>query len=131
MSNEHAPTGGEGTATDAPPSAVNGRSIDIDGLFEVLADRHRRRVLEYLGGTDDGVAAFSELVEHVAESDGDSTDDHGRVEVDLHHNHLPKLDDENLVEYDSRSKTVRYRAGPAVGEWVEFARSYESGRRRQ
>ncbi|UPV99114.1 hypothetical protein M0R88_11310 [Halorussus gelatinilyticus] len=115
---------------DGNPSVSDQQTVvaDLDELFEVLADGNRRRLLGYFDDNADDVAAFSDLVEHVAdESVAVSNDDHKRVAVKLHHTHLPKLEDANLVEYDPRSETVRYRGGPAVGEWVEMARAYESG----
>jgi len=130
MSKDQTPTGGEGATTDGGPSISTERATrpDLDELFEVLADEHRRRVLAYLADTDDGVAAFSELIEHVAaDSTGESTDKE-RVAVSLHHSHLPKLADASLVEYDPRSEVVRYRGGPAVSDWVELARSHEADR---
>ena len=130
MSKDQTPTGGEGATTDGGPSISNDRTTmpGLDELFEVLADGHRRRVLAYLADTDDGVAAFSELIEHVAgDSTGESTDKE-RVAVSLHHSHLPKLADASLVEYDPRSQIVRYRGCPAVSDWVELARSHEADR---
>lgn len=128
MSKEHAPTGGEGATTDGGPSVSNERTArrpDLDELFEVLADGRRRRALAYLADADDGVAAFSELVEHVADdSVGESTDKEC-VAVSLHHTHLPKLADANIVEYDPRNKDVRYRGGRVVSDWVDLARSHE------
>ncbi|WP_137283642.1 DUF7344 domain-containing protein [Halorussus salinisoli] len=130
MSNEHAPTGREGVTPDGGPSVSDEQittQTDLDELFEVLADGHRRHVLGYLTGIDDEVAAFSELVEHVADNLAEeTTDDHERVAMNLHHNHIPKLEDANVVEYDLRSETVRYRGGPVVADWVELALSHES-----
>ncbi|UPV73038.1 hypothetical protein M0R89_10800 [Halorussus limi] len=114
---------------DGDPSVFDQQTaeVDLDDLFEVLADGQRRQLLAYLDSTDDDVAAFSELVDHVAEESGAvSNDDDERVAVNLHHNHLPKLEDANVVEYDPRSETVRYRGGPVVSDWVEMARTYES-----
>ncbi len=131
MSNEHAPTGGEGATMDGNPSVSDQQTaaVGLDELFRVLADGQRRRLLAYLDRTEDDVAAFSELVEHAAdESVAVSNEDRERVAVNLHHNHLPKLEDANLVEYDPRSETVRYRGGPVVNEWVELARTYEPNR---
>lgn len=133
MSNEHAHTGGEGATVDGYPSVSNQQHGDVglDELFEILADGERRRLLGYLQGADGDVATFSELVEHVSdEPDALSDDDPDRVAVNLHHNHLPKLEAANIVEYDPRSETVRYRGGPVVGDWVELARNYESAHQR-
>jgi DNA-binding transcriptional ArsR family regulator len=129
MGNEFTPTGGEG-ATPDDSSSLRDRTIpeiDLDALFEVLADAQRRQILAYLDATDDDVAAYSDLIEHVADDSAEaSTDDRDRIAVGLHHNHLPKLADAGVVEYDSRSETVRYRGGPVVSEWLDLVRSYDS-----
>jgi hypothetical protein len=133
MSNERAQTGGEGVTTDGNPSVSDQQRGDVglDELFEVLANEERRRLLGYLESTDEHVVTFSELVEHVTdESDALSNDDRDRAAVNLHHNHLPKLEAANVAEYDPRSETVRYRGEPVVGDWVELARDYESAHHR-
>ena len=130
MSNEHPSTGGEGATPGGESSGSGDRTTlgtDLDALFEALADAQRRRILAYLESTDDDVAAYSDLIEHVADVQaGESTDDQ-RVAVNLHHHHLPKLADAGLLEYDARSETVRYRGDPAVSEWLELVRSYDPG----
>jgi DNA-binding transcriptional ArsR family regulator len=130
MSRDQTPTGEEGATTDGGPSVSTERATrpELDELFEVLADGHRRHALAYLADTDDGVAAFSELIEHVADDSAGGSTDKERVAVGLHHSHLPKLADASLVEYDPRSEVVRYRGGPVVSDWVELARSHEADR---
>jgi len=130
MSKDQTPTGGEGVTTDGGPSISDERATraGLDELFEVLADGDRRRILAYLADTDDGVAAFSDIIEHVADDSAEESTDKERVAVSMHHTHLPKLADANLVEYDPRSEVVRYRGGPAVSDWVELARSHEADR---
>ncbi len=129
MSKEYTPTGEEGATTDGGPSVSDEQvatGTELDDLFEVLADSHRRRVLAYLADTDDDVAAFSELIEHVADDSAGESTDNERLAVSLHHTHLPKLADAGVVEYDPRSEVVRYRGGDVVTDWVELARSYET-----
>jgi DNA-binding transcriptional ArsR family regulator len=129
MSKEHAPTGGEGASTDGRPSVSDEQvatEAGLDELFEILADSHRRRILAYLADADDDVAAFSELIEHVADDSAGESTDKERLAVSLYHTHLPKLADANVVEYDPRSEVVRYRGGDVVSDWVELARSYET-----
>lgn len=131
MSEEHASTDGRGgpikgdgvTADELPPvpDEQTMTAAELDSLFELLANRQRRRVLGYLVDAADGVATFPDIIDHVVAESGDSTDDE-RVAINLHHTHLPKLEAENVVEYDDRSETVRYRGSSAVTEWVEFAR---------
>jgi len=43
----------------------------------------------------------------------------------LRHSHLPKLEDAGLVEYDSRSETVRYWSQPSLEELLEHVRHKE------
>lgn len=127
MSNERQPTGEETVEADPPVSDESPSGTDLDSLFEILADEQRREILVYLDHVDDGVAAFSDLIEHVAdESEDASSTDRDQLAVTLHHNHLPKLSDADIVEYDTRSERVRYRGGPVVTDWLELARSYES-----
>lgn len=130
MSEEHAstdgrrgPTAGDGVTVDELPPIPDEQTMtaaELDSLFEILANRQRRHVLGYLVDTDDGVATFPDIIDHVVAELGDSADEE-RTAINLHHTHLPKLEDENAVEYDERSETVRYRGSPAVTEWVEFA----------
>lgn len=39
-------------------------------------------------------------------------DDHKRIQIQLHHVHLPKLEDAGLVEYDTDRRTVTLCISP-------------------
>lgn len=79
-----------------------------DDLLSVVADDRRRRVLRELSSKPDGVASVEELAESPASQDAT-----GDVEeIALHHAVIPALDEAGLVEYDARSRTVRYRSVP-------------------
>lgn len=122
---------GDGGASDEVPYGAERQSLatpEIDLLFEVLADRQRRLVLGYLETTSDGVAEYAELVEHVvAETQTEATDDaRERVAANLHHRHLPKLADADLIDYDQRSETVRYWNDDTVPPLLELASDYET-----
>lgn len=89
------------------------RDRSIDATLRALADEHRRVTIRYLMGTPDGTASFDELRDHVtAHSSGD--DGPRDVAIRLHHVHLPLLVDADIVDYDPRSETVRYRAASLV-----------------
>ena len=123
-------TDGEETSNDVPYGAEH-QSLatpEIDLLFEVLADRQRRLVLGHLEATDDSVAAYADLVDHVVgETQTEATDDaRERVAADLHHRHLPKLADAGLIDYDQRSETVRYWGDETLPPLLELATDYES-----
>lgn len=48
-----------------------------------------------------------------------------RICLRLHHQHLLKLADHNVLEYDARSETVRYRGGTRLEAILALAASYE------
>ena len=78
------------------------------------SDLIRRKILEILA--DEEQLTRSELVEELAKD----RDFHGveprSLEIDLHHNHLPRLDDEQYIEYDPRNGDVTLWKEP---EWLE------------
>lgn len=84
---------------------VKETDLSIDERFSLLADPHRRAVLERLDRTADGVEVET-LATRVAAELSDATpdtvdEDHRRrVLLALHHSHLPKLADHGLLEYD-------------------------------
>ncbi|MFC6728338.1 hypothetical protein ACFQDG_06755, partial [Natronoarchaeum mannanilyticum] len=81
--------------------AVEG-AADPDAALSALADRRRRSVLEHVARVDEpiGLDALAERI--VAQSD-DARDD---VALDLHHHHLPKLDDAGFLAYDAEDRRV-------------------------
>lgn len=89
--------------------------VSIDDLFDVLHNGRRRRILEYLLAGE-GTATAGELAEHIAAAENDTTvaalssTERKRVYVSLYQNHLPKMDDANVVDYHDGRKTVRLEA---------------------
>ncbi len=107
-----------------PPDTAHHPKISLGSLFKLLADPHRRYTMYHLATMDGETVDLSNLV--VALSDRVTTPPE-RLEINLCHVHLPKLADHNLIEYDERSETIRYRGGERVETVVEFARSEEEG----
>lgn len=105
---------------DAPPS--------IDETLELLADRERRRVLEHLVEKSTDSASIAELREQLGDGPtgepgcGSGLD---RFELSLHHIHLPMMDAAGIVEYDARSKDLRYRPDDRLETWLERVRAEE------
>ena len=83
----------------------------------VLSDPYRFHVCRYLAREDDVVVTLEELTWTVADAERSGTDatvskfDERRIATTLHHVHLPKLDDADVVEYDHESLTVRADSG--------------------
>jgi len=105
--------GGEG-ATGLDDSAETGEDDDdgeqdtelpLDVTFEVLKNRRRRLVLEYLRDTEETVT-IGELAEHIAAIENDipvkqlDAQQRKRVYIGLYQCHLPKMDDAGVVDFD-------------------------------
>lgn len=111
----------ESSTTEVPP---DGRSVDV--LLEVLANEQRREVLRYFQQAEDSVASLGTLAKHLVEGDETGDRPRERVSVRLHHSHLPKLAETTAIEYDPRSRSVRYHDHPGLGTLLEAVDSLES-----
>ncbi len=82
-----------------------------DDIFDILRNRRRRYVLEYLG-EHEGVVELSELAEALANWENEEEGayithrDRKRAYVSLYQTHLPKLDRAGIVEYNQPRGTV-------------------------
>ena len=76
-----------------------------EDLLTTLADEHCRFVRSYFEDATEDHASVDDLATALARrTHADDT----RVAVRLHHVALPKLDDVGVVDYDARTRTVRY-----------------------
>lgn len=89
----------------------------FDSIFRALADEDRRCILAYL--SENEVATMTELIDYLS-TECSITHDREQAATHLHHANLPKLEETSLVEYDSRSKTVRYYQEPVVEKLLEY-----------
>jgi DNA-binding transcriptional ArsR family regulator len=89
--------------------------IDRDMDFRALAHPVRRELLCLLHERDDTVVSGDRLSERLADRVEGSTQE--EIHLSLYHIHLPHLDNTGLIEYDSRSNTVRYEEP----EWLSTA----------
>ncbi|MXR19629.1 DUF7344 domain-containing protein [Halobacterium bonnevillei] len=104
---------------DAEPPAEEGaaEALPLDVTFEILKNRRRRLVLEYL--RDAAETTIGELAEHIAAIENDTTvqqlnaQQRKRVYIGLYQCHLPKMDDAGVVEFNQD------RGHVALGENVE------------
>jgi len=107
------------------PGASSPSDARQDELFRALANDRRRLVLRQLATTDGDVASVDDLVDEIV-ARADLPVDRERVAVALHHGALPHLDEAGLVEYDARSRTVRYRETPQVERALHLAGDVEA-----
>lgn len=90
----------------------------MEDIVEAMADPRSRCIVSHFESVSVDVVELDDLVDSVVEMEaeaageptgaGDREDHRQRVAVALHHSRLPKLDEAALVDYDPRSKTVRY-----------------------
>ena len=85
----------------------------IDDAFSALADEQCRRVLLHFDGSDSLVEPFEDLVDAVADGDGEPTD-RDSAAIRLHHVTLPRLADVGAVEYERPYDAIRYRGDPIL-----------------
>lgn len=81
----------------------------VDAILRALAAGRRRVVLEHLCGDPDGVSSFEDVADSVARSRAGPSDRESVV-TELVHKDLPVMQEAGLLEYDTRSRTVRYRS---------------------
>jgi len=108
-------------------SAVTDR---LDTMFDVLYDSRRRFLLYYLVSVDESVVELEAAADAVADYEAartEPTDRSSRADINLglHHNHLPRLAETAILDYDCRQGTIRLTGDDDLQEWVEFARSKE------
>jgi hypothetical protein len=80
----------------------------VTEYLDVFAPKYWRAVVDYFDRHSTTVATVEDLCTFIQEQthpDKDETD----IAITLHHSTLPKLADTDLLDYDPRSKTARYR----------------------
>ena len=89
--------------------------LRLDRYVEVLADQRHRRILQYFADQNKATSTTEELARFlVAHELGYHPStlieaEYSQRRQELHHNHLPRLDDNGFVEFDPGSGEVRLR----------------------
>ena len=94
-----------------------------DQFYRALAATHRRRLLYHLLDETEGTVAEIATVLGGWEATTGGTmhtpTDRAKLRVQLEHNHLPRLDDAGLIDYDPQSDSVRIESlHPQVADIV-------------
>jgi hypothetical protein len=95
----------------------------LDRIFDLLSDEQRRYALYYLDRQDDPVPV-DELADVVAEWQDDPPqtdarlDRYEKIEMRLHHQHLPKAAEAEFIEYDRERGVVEVSGTPSEVEAV-------------
>ena len=102
----------------------------LSTVFDLLGDSRRRYLLYYLSTLDGDVAEFPAAVNAVSRYEAVGTETHDaasreEVEIDIHHDHLPRLSKAGVLDYDERQGTIRFRGHPPLEAWIETVRNEE------
>lgn len=98
-------SGGEEEEEEEEADAAIAADLSTDDVFHVLQTKRRRDVLRYLQDVT-GPVRMRDLAEQVAAWEQQtsiealSSSERQRVYISLYQSHLPKLDEEGIVEYD-------------------------------
>ena len=98
-------------------------AVPLDVLFDILKNRRRRLVLEYLAEAD-STTSLSDLAEHIASIENDKptnqlgSQERKRVYVGLYQCHLPRMHDSGAIEFDKSRGTVD--PGPSIEQFNEY-----------
>lgn len=101
------------------------QKLSPDEVFELLANHRRRYVLHYLRLAESNVTEFEPLIEwvvdHLDDQNAPREEQYEQLETSLHHVHLPQLAASGVVDYDWRSRTIRYRTSQQLEAHLELA----------
>lgn len=108
------------------------RTLTETDVFDVLKNERRRAVIQYLH-EHDGSADLSDIAEHIAASENDTTvqrltsQERKRVRIALYQCHLPRMAALRVIEFDKDRGTVALR-DPASQVLVYLEFDPEDGR---
>lgn len=105
------------------PMSQQSPSVSTEKALRLVADPRRRSILSQLIDSEETEITTDSLVDRIIPENPppESTATHAdSLRIDVHHNHLPQLEDANLVEYDPRTETIRYIPNERVERIVEF-----------
>ncbi|TYL36519.1 hypothetical protein CV102_22110 [Natronococcus pandeyae] len=92
-------------------------TCDVDDLLRLLADSRRREIVSALETHDDNWTDVENLQGTVLTTSGKANS--SDLKTEIHHVHLPMLEDRGLIDYDRHSETIRYYRCDFVSNMLE------------
>jgi len=108
---------------DSPHEADE--ELDIGKVFEILKNKRRRRVIEFLNEQEDEKTTLSVLAEHIAAEENDvevsqiTSSQRKRVYIGLYQCHLPKMDKYGIIDYQQNRGTIELRDVSQIDRYLE------------
>jgi hypothetical protein len=100
-------------------------NLTLSTASKLLTKPARRAVIRYFSVEETATAGLTELAAHIHE-EVDGITSFEQAQITLVHTHLPKLADHEVIDYDKRSETVRYRDGEHLEQLLEVVDSNET-----
>lgn len=103
-------------------------TLSLNAMLELLTHHHRRELLRFLTDAPDHATDIDDVVTHLIEKDSEWTGArpaHNEIEAQLYHVHLPKLTEAGVIEYDARSKELRYRDHDRLEALLDSLQSFK------
>ena len=111
-----------------PPTTDHRSTSDhtVSTVCELLANPTRRVAVQFLIAEETDTAELDTLVEHVHEEvDAVTTPEQARIA--LVHNHLPRLADYDIIEYDKHDEIVHYHESPHLQQYLTLVEETGAG----
>ncbi|WP_266075689.1 DUF7344 domain-containing protein [Haladaptatus caseinilyticus] len=94
------------------PEEVHESKLSPKTIAKVLQDRQRRLICHILANSST-VTTFDDLIDALSDRElnapeSDTEFDRRSASIQLHHVHLPLLEDIGVIEYEPRCGTIRY-----------------------
>jgi hypothetical protein len=93
---------------DKSPMTGSQQRISTETALQLLTNQQRRQILRQLAETS-GWTTVDQLKKDLGVTDSVTPEGNGSIEhrgIELHHVHLPKLADANVITYDGSQGTV-------------------------
>lgn len=119
------------SSVEAPSLSLTDQTIRVDKCLQLLSNRRRRFCLYYLHQADSALSIrdLAELVESSVTPAESSLTDRVLEEaaLQLHHTHLPKLRDADLVEVNARHVELSSNPPMPIQDWLSVTATVELG----
>ncbi len=119
----------------ADPLPVGGTSdsteqATINEVLSMLANERRRHLLSFLTDRSGETVPVDVLADAVMEPERPAPgplSHRRRVQIDLHHVHLPKLADAGVIEHDPVESTVKYVGPDELAGLLDATAAFDGG----
>lgn len=112
---------GEPSSSGESPGGRDIAPSTLDSLLTILQDPLRRRTVRFCASASNRMFEFDDLVNYLARGDrlSEEARDREEIAIDLHHRHLPKLAEAEVIEFDPNSGKIRYLGSDQIQRWIQ------------